>query len=142
MHLLVNAHEIKGTGFSSSVLPGGEHDTLNGKDYGGITIEDIVISSVDGWTQNNQQNGYPRADIDSIVNSFGGDNVPSVRTPGFFNLPICLNAGKAEDNIRYGWGNNSPYWPCENPEGYTSTGTNLVSWLKGPLFTPITATRD
>ncbi|KAJ5372737.1 hypothetical protein N7517_004743 [Penicillium concentricum] len=125
MHLLVNAHQKKGTGFSSTVLPGGEHDTLNGKDYGGITIDDIVISSVDGWINHNQQNGYPKADAESIVASFGGDNVPSVRTPGFFNLPICLNVAKAEDNIRYGWDKSSPYWPCENPEGYTSSGTNI-----------------
>ncbi|KAJ5826677.1 hypothetical protein N7447_003440 [Penicillium robsamsonii] len=125
MHLLLNAHKRKGTGFSSDILPGGEHDTLNGKDYGGITIDDIVISSVDGWSKNNYQNGYPKADVDSVVASFGGDNAPSVRSAGFFNLPICLNSNTAEENIRNGWNKESPYWPCENPEGYTSTGTNI-----------------
>ncbi|KAJ5375172.1 hypothetical protein N7517_007178 [Penicillium concentricum] len=121
MHLLVNGHG----GSIGSVLPGGDHDTLNGKDYGGITIEDIVISSVEGFAANNNQNGYPKADIDGIVGSFGGDNVPSVRTPGFFNLPVCLDSNVVGDNLESGNGKESPYWPCENPEGYTSTGTNL-----------------
>ncbi|KAJ5951928.1 uncharacterized protein N7479_010341 [Penicillium vulpinum] len=124
MHYLLNAKEIKGSGFRASTLPGGDHDTLDGTKWGGITIEDIVASSVDGWTNNNKQNGYPRPDSQAIVASFGGDDVPSVRTPGFFNLPVCENASVIADIMSNGDG-NSPYWPCPNPDGYTSTGTNI-----------------
>ncbi|KAJ5169297.1 uncharacterized protein N7500_002080 [Penicillium coprophilum] len=125
MHYLLNAHQKSGTGFPATALPGGTRDTLDGKQFGGITIEDIVISSIDGWSNNNQTNGYPRANIDGIVASFGGDIVPSVRTPGFFSLPVCINGGVASQNIVYNRDTGSPYFPCENPEGYTSTGTNI-----------------
>ncbi|KGO41986.1 hypothetical protein PEX1_091210 [Penicillium expansum] len=114
---------IAGTGFPASALPGGDHTTLDGTNWGGIILEDIVESCVSGWTNNNYQNGYPRPDFNTIVDSFGGD-VPSVRTPGFMSLPVCTNASAIIDTMQLGNG-DSPYWPCEDPEGYTASGTNI-----------------
>ncbi|KAJ5606920.1 hypothetical protein N7537_003539 [Penicillium hordei] len=123
IHYVLNGHSIAGTGFPASALPGGDHNTLDGTNWGGIILEDIVESCVSGWTNNNYQNGYPRPDSNSIVNSFSGD-VPSVRTPGFMSLPVCTNATAIINTMQQGNG-NSPYWPCEDPEGYTSSGTNI-----------------
>ncbi|KAK4866932.1 hypothetical protein LT330_008095 [Penicillium expansum] len=123
IHNVLNAHSIAGTGFPASALPGGDHTTLDGTNWGGIILEDIVESCVSGWTNNNYQNGYPRPDFNTIVDSFGGD-VPSVRTPGFMSLPVCTNASAIIDTMQLGNG-DSPYWPCEDPEGYTASGTNI-----------------
>ncbi|KAJ5199735.1 hypothetical protein N7472_004939 [Penicillium cf. griseofulvum] len=121
LHYLLNAH---GTDKHSLIaLPGGDHVTLDGTSWGGITIEDIVISSIDGFKQNNNANGYSRPDVNTIVTSFGGQ-VPGVRTPGFFNLPVCTDTTSFLEALDDGDG-NSPYWPCSNPEGYTSSGTNI-----------------
>ncbi|KAJ5452543.1 hypothetical protein N7445_000726 [Penicillium cf. griseofulvum] len=61
------------------------------------------------------QNGYPGMNIDNIVSSFGGE-VPSVRTAGFFQLPLTGNQK---------WFKDSPYYPCPNPDEYNAKGTNI-----------------
>ncbi|KAJ5188986.1 hypothetical protein N7472_008000 [Penicillium cf. griseofulvum] len=45
------------------------------------------------------QNGYPGMNIDNIVSSFGGE-VPSVRTAGFFQLPLCIDGFLTLDKIQ------------------------------------------
>ncbi|KAI7928583.1 dUTPase [Pyricularia oryzae] len=39
-------------------LSGGTHDVLNGTHWGGITLDDIVISSYSGYLNNGNRNGY------------------------------------------------------------------------------------
>ncbi|CAI7636615.1 unnamed protein product [Penicillium manginii] len=123
IHYVLNAHKNAGDSFRTMPLPGGDHTTLDGSAWGGIILEDIVESSVEGWIANNNHNGYPRPDTDKIVTNFGSV-VPSVRTAGFFNLPVCGNVSAINQSLQNGDG-NSPYWPCDAPEGYTSSGTNI-----------------
>ncbi|KAJ5515142.1 hypothetical protein N7463_004694 [Penicillium fimorum] len=121
LHYLLNGHGKDS--YMLSALPGGDHLTLDGTEWGGIIIEDIIESSVSGWAKHGNQNGYPRPDVNSVVTTFGGD-VPSVRTPGFFNLPVCTDVSVIRETLKHGDG-NSPYWPCANPEGYTKSGTDI-----------------
>ncbi|TLD33742.1 hypothetical protein PspLS_00225, partial [Pyricularia sp. CBS 133598] len=72
-------------------LSGGTHDVLDGKHWGGVTLEDIVISSYTGYSTNGNQNGYnitmddSQGAVDQLMFAKG------VQTPGFFSLPVCTN---------------------------------------------------
>ncbi|KAF2429677.1 glycoside hydrolase [Tothia fuscella] len=65
-------------------LPGA--DKLDGNEYHGITIEDIIISSYEGFKANGNKNGYG-PELQSLVETYQ-DNL--LRAPGFFHgIPIC-----------------------------------------------------
>lgn len=102
---------------------------LNGQSWGGVILDDKVQSSYDAYALNGHQNGYVMPTVSSVVDSKGteGDIVfqNGIRTPGFFNLPICDDIPSAVPNTIC----NSPsekYWPCTNSSGYNLSGTNLV----------------
>ena len=99
--------------------PGGNWDELNGQNWGGVTLDDIVQSAYEGYKYNNNQNGY-EAPVDSRLADAGGSEttVPleaGLRTPGMIKLPICT----AKEAYRYmqdhnaGSGNErGPKYPC------------------------------
>ncbi|KAJ5164452.1 uncharacterized protein N7500_006282 [Penicillium coprophilum] len=108
--------------------PGGDHQTLNGDAWGGVILEDIVQSSYQAYQLNGNKNGYEMPALSKIVDGAGteGDLVfeNGIRTPGFFNLPICDDIAAAADVVSWG-GTKGKYWPCEAPEGYNAGGTNV-----------------
>ncbi|KAH7232750.1 hypothetical protein BKA59DRAFT_446239 [Fusarium tricinctum] len=74
-------------------LPGGTYDNLSGDEWGGVTLDDIVISSWDGYKLNGNKNGYQLPEDSDAID--GNGNVGNllfeagVRTPGFSTMPIC-----------------------------------------------------
>ncbi|KAH7124989.1 hypothetical protein B0J13DRAFT_455123 [Dactylonectria estremocensis] len=80
-------------------LPGGEHNILNGENWGGLTLDDIVISSYEGYRLNGYKNGYTIPENSQIIDGTGSQGSlimeNGVRTPGFMSLPICT-PGKLE----------------------------------------------
>ncbi|KAJ5826170.1 hypothetical protein N7474_003308 [Penicillium riverlandense] len=117
------------SGLPFQTLPGGTHSTLDGTAYGGVTLEDIVQSSYQAYQLNNNANGYKMPDLSKAIDGQGteGDVIfqNGIRTPGFFNLPICDNITAAAENWIQGFYSDE-YWPCDAPAGYNSRGTNLV----------------
>ncbi|KAI5464235.1 hypothetical protein BGZ63DRAFT_461361 [Mariannaea sp. PMI_226] len=98
-------------------LPGGDFNTLSNGNWGGVRLDDMVISSLAAYKNNNNANGYSRPDITTLLG--GGDSIDSdslgltnsIRTPGFFNIPICDSVDTFQQNL--GAGNPSmANWPC------------------------------
>lgn len=78
------------------LLPGATRDVLKDGNWGGVEIEDIIISSYEAYIANNNQNGYTldADDENKMKKADGtsdGDTLFSngIRTPGVFNFPIC-----------------------------------------------------
>lgn len=129
VHYVVSAYYRKYKDYGLAPLPGGAHSSLDGSKWGGITLEQIVASSVAGWNNNNQKNGYPRPNMDDILGKFGKENI-DLSMAGFFNLPICTGRYEEEGGIEVqltSGNRNDPSWPCDSAEGYSSSGTNIVS---------------
>ncbi|PKX96188.1 uncharacterized protein P174DRAFT_503368 [Aspergillus novofumigatus IBT 16806] len=63
-------------------------DSLDGKDFGGITVGDLITGSVRTYQQNGNQNGGGAADpsnsgtLEDLYNQ-------DITTPGFIRLPVC-----------------------------------------------------
>ncbi|KAJ5171918.1 hypothetical protein N7492_004511 [Penicillium capsulatum] len=102
-----------------TMLKGGNRASLNGQKWP-IHIEDVVASTYAGFLQHGKRNGYEMPSSSSLVvtngwhiKDFGWPALGHVRTPGFFNLTVCLDPQEAEDRIKKGI---KP--PCgETPEG-------------------------
>ncbi|KAK1991283.1 hypothetical protein LX36DRAFT_704785 [Colletotrichum falcatum] len=92
-------------------LSGGTHDVLDGKHWGGITLEDMVVSSYTGYLANGNRNGYnitmddSRGAVDRLMFAQG------VRTPGFFSLPVCTSLWNTLMQIS-GSQNGKEHYPC------------------------------
>ncbi|KAK2014520.1 hypothetical protein LZ32DRAFT_555789 [Colletotrichum eremochloae] len=92
-------------------LAGGTHDVLDGTHWGGITLEDIVISSYTGYLMNGNRNGYnismddSQGTVDQLMFAKG------VQTPGFFSLPVCTSLWNTLLQIS-GSQNNKEHYPC------------------------------
>lgn len=112
-------------GKNPQLLPGGDHDNLDGTKWGGVTVADIVESSVEGWVSNNKKNGWARPNVNDIVSEFG-EKTYSIRTPGFFDIPVCESEKDITTNM-YKGDSSAPFWPCNPPENYNGKGTNIVS---------------
>lgn len=110
-------------------LPGGNHQTLNGNDWGGVILEDMVQSSYQAYQLNGNANGYEMPALSKIIDGSGteGDLVfeNGIRTPGFFTLPICDDIEAASNTVE-GGDAKGKYWPCDAPAGYNAGGTNVV----------------
>ncbi|KAL4916500.1 hypothetical protein BDW62DRAFT_211907 [Aspergillus aurantiobrunneus] len=92
-------------------LPGA--DKLNGDDYGGITVGNIINGTLNGYFANGEKNGWETADssddltLDEIF--FDG-----ITTPGVFMLPVC-GAVEAWTNWHYyssGARDKTDNYPC------------------------------
>lgn len=98
-----------GDGSAFTTVPGIEH--LNSGVFGGLSLEDLVYSSVNAWIANGRQNGWSAIDLadpDADTVESVGDS--GVRTPGVFNMPVC-SRGEAALNWG-GMGEKSANYPC------------------------------
>ncbi|KAI9688659.1 MAG: hypothetical protein M1822_001016 [Bathelium mastoideum] len=93
-----------------SALPG--VDQLNNPQFGGITLQDLVIGSVNSYNASGNKNGGKAADpSDASTLSDLYDN--SVRTAGVIQIPVCT-----VDEARNNWntwssgGQKSANYPC------------------------------
>ncbi|KAK2052459.1 dUTPase [Colletotrichum caudatum] len=92
-------------------LSGGTHDVLDGTHWGGITLEDMVISSYTGYLMNGNRNGYnitmddSQGAVDQLMFARG------VQTPGFFSLPVCTSLWNTLMQIA-GSANTREHYPC------------------------------
>ncbi|TIC89566.1 hypothetical protein CH35J_012629 [Colletotrichum higginsianum] len=93
------------------LLSGGTNDVLDGKNWAGITLEDIVVSSYSGYLKNGNRNGYNVSfdDSDGTVDELM--LADGVRTPGFFSLPVCTSVWNTLMQIA-GSPRDKNYYPC------------------------------
>lgn len=71
-------------------LPGGTWDNMQNSIWAGLSLDDFVISSWEGYKLNGMQNGYsPSNGSYSDTGILFGDGV---QTAGFASLPICEQA--------------------------------------------------
>jgi hypothetical protein len=80
-------------------LPGGTWDNMQNPFWAGLSLDDLVISSWEGYKKNGMKNGYSpsTSGLDSDNGILFGNGV---QTPGFASLPVCdLDTEKS-------------IWPC------------------------------
>ncbi|KAJ5429792.1 hypothetical protein N7491_006808 [Penicillium cf. griseofulvum] len=129
LHFLLNSHRWSTQQQAFNPLPGGDSKTLDGIQWGGITIRDIVESSVRGWAEHNNTNHYPARDHNTILEGFGSEPL-GVRDPGFFNFPVCGGSARVMFEFMSHY-EDSPS-PCSMPkefsvaEGYNKHGTDVI----------------
>lgn len=74
-------------------LAGGNGDELNGSNWGGVTLADLVISAYEGYKYNGNMNGYQMPEDSTLQNAGGGNHdLPfdeGIKTPGMVKIPIC-----------------------------------------------------
>ncbi|KAL8644223.1 MAG: hypothetical protein Q9226_007870, partial [Calogaya cf. arnoldii] len=73
------------------LLPGS--DELDGKQWGGVLVDDITISSFVGYQLNGNKNAYEMPENPKFT-ATGEENAEfpyeaGIRTPGFFGIPVC-----------------------------------------------------
>jgi hypothetical protein len=88
-------------------LPGGTWDNMQDSKWCGLSLDDFVISSWEGYKKNGMKNGYtPQLNgSDSDTEILFGDGV---RTPGFASLPVCQDINEVLRNVYGGEGG-----PCD-----------------------------
>ncbi|TEA15562.1 hypothetical protein C8034_v011258 [Colletotrichum sidae] len=92
-------------------MAGGTKDVLDGKQWGGVTLDDVVVSAYGGYLRNGRRNGYnvtlddSAGAVDELMWSAG------VRTPGFFSLPVCTSVWNTLMNVA-GTPADFPHYPC------------------------------
>lgn len=102
---------------------------LNGKDYGGLTRDDIVAGAMRTYVQNGLKNGAAPGSVD-LDNSDDADALYNmdVTTPGFIALPVCspVVAWKSWDattgNVGSPGKGSTPNWPCDAVQGLSKCG--------------------
>lgn len=116
IHYVLNGHmEDRGEygGMKSYPLPGGDHKALDGAKFGGVILEDIVESSMEGFYANGGKNAYPRPDLNNIVKQVGNDTQDKgIRTAGFFDLPVCTDVAATKERLGIRPQGDDTYWPC------------------------------
>ncbi|CAM1503148.1 Fc.00g079240.m01.CDS01 [Cosmosporella sp. VM-42] len=70
-------------------LPGATPSGLNGQDWGGLTMDDLVISAYEGYRANGNRNGYENPLLNVTAGNGTAMTQMGVRTPGYVQLPIC-----------------------------------------------------
>ncbi|KPM42325.1 hypothetical protein AK830_g4226 [Neonectria ditissima] len=95
-------------------LPGGTYDNLKDGAWGGVTLDDIVISSWDGYKLNGNKNGYQLPDNSQAIDGNGNNGnlifEAGTRTPGFSSMQIC-DVATLERNLKY-CNKNYEGFPC------------------------------
>jgi hypothetical protein len=98
-------------------LPGGTHSDLDGSKFGGVMLDDIVISSYQGYQLNGNKNGYQQPTSSAAIDGYGtqGDLLfqNGIQTPGFFTLTVCEDLNQVMNNIDGPLsGDDAQFWPC------------------------------
>ncbi|OBT40321.1 hypothetical protein VE00_08471 [Pseudogymnoascus sp. WSF 3629] len=91
-------------------------DTLDGKNFGGVSVQDLIQGSVRSYLQNNNENGGGFVDITN-GGSFDDLMAIDLTTPGFIRLPVCTpdRAYKSWDTA--GPSDDDPLYPCSIAKG-------------------------
>ena len=91
---------------------------LDGTAWGGVTLDDMVISSYQGYKLNKNQNGYVMPELSKAVDGEGaqGDFIyqNGIQTPGFFSFPICDadTVSAAWNEVYANRASPCPTYPC------------------------------
>ncbi|KAK7429454.1 hypothetical protein QQZ08_004046 [Neonectria magnoliae] len=113
-------------------LPGGVKTELNGTKWGGVTLEDLVISAYEGWRESDFNNSFPAPDLaasDSFLLMESG-----VRTAGLTSIPLCTQKGLAQgapEELSSGF--TDAVLPCIN---YVLSDDEKQKWAlyRGPVI--------
>ena len=63
---------------------------MDGTQWGGITRDDLVISAVQGYVLNGNQNGYQMPDVGDGSGETGDLYFENgIQTPGLTTIPVC-----------------------------------------------------
>jgi hypothetical protein len=98
-------------------LPGAGQ--IDGKTWGSLTVQDIVIGSYNSYKANGNKNGYqlPSSTADLLKGAGDGELIfqHGVQSAGFFGLPVCdfdtvvkKTGSKFDDGVAA----NPKYFPC------------------------------
>ena len=102
-------------GLILAALPGGTFDSMQNPYWANLSLDDLVISSFEGYKKNGMKNGYSLQMNDLYGNNgiLFGDGV---RTPGFTSLPLCdldtLLGFLQWKSVSRRPGPKYPYFPC------------------------------
>ncbi|CAM1500389.1 Fc.00g095510.m01.CDS01 [Cosmosporella sp. VM-42] len=81
------------TSLKLSPLPGGTTDELNGSNWNGVLLDDLVVSAYEGWRLNGGKNGYVLPENSKVIDGYGTEGElifeNGIRTPGFISIPLC-----------------------------------------------------
>ena len=80
-YFLLNAY---GTG-----VEGGNEENLDGKKWGGITLEMITQSAKSGFEANGNKNPFEFDGGPDVLDAWAKLDSPPAQAPGFFNFPFC-----------------------------------------------------
>ncbi|KAI9823906.1 MAG: hypothetical protein M1832_002224 [Thelocarpon impressellum] len=96
---------------------------LKGSAWGGVTLDDMVVSSYQGWQLNGGKNGYVVPETSKHIDGKGGQGdfifQNDVRTPGIISIPMCdVETVGRNWNLVHVVGNSKrdpcPEYPCCN----------------------------
>lgn len=97
-------------------LPGGTLDVLNGENWGGVTLYDMVVSSYGAYLATGQNNDYELPPLSQLVSSDTGatDLIfdGGIQTAGFFSLNVCTSLVRTFGGIGEGQDPSQPNFPC------------------------------
>ncbi|KMU86905.1 hypothetical protein CIHG_04844 [Coccidioides immitis H538.4] len=84
-------------------LAGGDTETLDGKNWGGIRIQDIIRSSYGAFLANDRKNGYSFSLDTSVVLTGDGQAVEARPFPLFDGITTPVNPPENELGYTHGW---------------------------------------
>ena len=97
-------------------LPGGTNSVLDGNSWGGVTLQDMVISAYQGYLANSQQNGYKMPPVSQMISDTESQGElifqSGIDTPGYFSLNVCTNLYTTVSFIVVGQNTSEPNFPC------------------------------
>jgi hypothetical protein len=97
-------------------LPGGTLDVLDGENWGGVGLYDMVVSSYGAYLANGQNNGYQLPPLSQIITSdIGATDLifdGGIQTTGFFCLNVCTNLYRSLGGIGEGQDSSLANFPC------------------------------
>lgn len=89
-------------------------DTMDGKQWGGVTKEDIVAAVYGGWVEGGRMNNNFNMNYTNIQPSEGSSLWfgNGIRVPGYVKMPLCNNIYTIVGNVEFGKPETNPSWPC------------------------------
>ncbi|KAK1993690.1 hypothetical protein LX36DRAFT_642670 [Colletotrichum falcatum] len=90
-------------------------EAIDGKRWGGVTKEDIVAASYNGYVAGGYRNGVFTANYTDISPQASQQLWTSdlgIRSPGYVNMTVCENLYTIVGNVVHGSPDQHPSWPC------------------------------